>query len=221
MAHNIFTIMITIMELMVGKWDEEITGHKAKRQGRGSWREWWGRGQFSHTLLGFGLWSSHGLDLKRFPCRFFFNKCILKWLVDKNYPQNILRIPDTDKGKTGAVRETPCGKATMSYFRLDVLTLCGPTWLGLTKQFFGTLWGILWDPANLTVLYMQSAICINSTQALELSNSMFSASCFPQICSQQVEWLRLWTPSQSVPLYNCHSGACSGDRGPHSTDGEQ
>lgn len=110
MAHNIFTIMITIMELMVGKWDEEITGHKAKRQGRGSWREWWGRGQFSHTLLGFGLWSSHGLDLKRFPCRFFFNKCILKWLVDKNYPQNILRIPDTDKGKTGAVRETPCGK---------------------------------------------------------------------------------------------------------------
>ena len=101
-------------------------------------------------------------------------KVSLQVLLQKTYPQMISgqNTPKTYWEFLTLIKErlgqweTLCGKAMMSYFRLDVLTLCGPTWLGLTKQFFGTLWGILWDPANLMVLYMQSAICINSTQSI-------------------------------------------------------
>lgn len=88
-----------------------------------------------------------------------------------------LWIPQTDKA------QNCCSRRDWGSVRNPLWKTNAPFFLGFSLVwanliFSCTPWGILWDPAILMVLYMQSVIWINSTQALEISSPMFQLHVF-------------------------------------------
>lgn len=156
----------------------------------------------AHPLvLGCGLWSLHGLDLKRFPCRL----CMFPFTMfhqDKTYCEFLRLI-------------THPGKQTRFSWSFSLLwpnmTAADNTVFVLhplgnplrSSQHNGTVHAISGlNKFNTSIRDEQLHVSLKS-----VANRLSDSDC--------------GLPHSQFLLYDCHTGACSGDWGSHSTDGEQ